>query len=88
MKYLHYRHRLLEPVLAKALGSFPVVIVTGARQTGKTTLVQNIQGSKGRDYHSFDDLDTVERATNDPSAFVNESTRMSIEEIQRLPSIL
>jgi hypothetical protein len=54
--------RLLEPVVAAALRRFPVVVVTGARQTGKTTLVTSGRLAKGRTFRSLDDYDVLERA--------------------------
>lgn len=37
-----YRPRQIEAVFLEALASFPVVVLTGARQTGKTTLVRHL----------------------------------------------
>lgn len=54
--------RILEPAVTEALRRFPVVIVNGARQTGKTTLVRMSALSKGRTYRSLDDYDVLERA--------------------------
>ncbi|MCE7939413.1 hypothetical protein DCC79_06065 [bacterium] len=47
--------------LAERMGIMPAVVVTGARQTGKSTLAQAI-GSANRRYFSRDDLDTVDAA--------------------------
>jgi len=52
--------RLLEAPLAAALKSFPVVVVTGARQAGKSTLVQQVEEGN-RTYLTLDDLEVLER---------------------------
>ncbi len=83
-----YRPRLIEGALAKALAVSPVVVVTGARQTGKSTLVRRMQGGAGRDYRTLDDLDILTMAERDPDALVNASPRMTIDEVQRVPSLL
>jgi hypothetical protein len=62
--------RLLEPQLASLLGSFPAVVVTGARQTGKSTLVQQAAGSPPRTYLTLDDLEILERARLQPATLV------------------
>jgi predicted AAA+ superfamily ATPase len=54
--------RLLIEPLERALATFPVVVVSGARQTGKTTLVQRIGGE--RTYLTLDDLDVLQEAVS------------------------
>lgn len=56
--------RLVAAGLADRLRVMPAVVVTGARQTGKSTLVQNLPG--GRRFFSLDDLDVLETARRDP----------------------
>ncbi len=48
--------------LRQALKTFPVVVVTGARQTGKSTLIRELLPGPARDYRTLDDLDVLERA--------------------------
>ena len=50
------RPRLQTPVLAQVLTQYPVVVVHGARQTGKTTLVQSPPLGQGRTFLSLDDF--------------------------------
>lgn len=80
--------RLLEPAVVAALGRFPVVVVTGARQTGKTTLVRSGRIAEGRTYRSLDDYDVLERAQAQPDALVAEEAPLTLDEVQRAPALL
>ena len=55
--------RLVARSLAERLRVMPAVVVTGARQTGKSTLAQELAPGSRR-YFSLDDLDTVDVAQN------------------------
>jgi predicted AAA+ superfamily ATPase len=78
--------RLLYEPLRAALKSFPVVVVTGARQTGKSTLVQHLP--RDRVYHSLDDFDVRERAATQPDALLRDTRPITIDEVQREPELL
>jgi predicted AAA+ superfamily ATPase len=61
--------RAVEGTLSQALGIMPAVVVTGARQTGKSTLAtERVSGS--RRYATLDDLDVLDVARRDPEALV------------------
>ena len=63
---------------------FRIVIVGGARQTGKTTLVREFLTGDARTHYSFDDEATRQRAINDPTGFVDAlRVGSSIDEYQR-----
>jgi predicted AAA+ superfamily ATPase len=65
----------------------PAVVVTGARQTGKSTLVaERIAGP--RRYASLDDLDVLDAARRDPEALVGGSRPVTLDEVQREPTLL
>lgn len=71
-----------------ALKDTPVVLVNGARQTGKTTLVKAIAKERGAAYVTLDDHSTLEAALNDPPAFIQGLGRMAvIDEVQNAPNI-
>ena len=61
--------------------------MTGARQTGKSTLVQKLTPG-GRSYLSLDDLDVVDAARHDPEALVGGSRPVTLDEVQREPDLL
>jgi len=82
--------RNLERRLRDALADTPVVVLTGARQTGKTTLVQRLIGPKYRArYVTFDDLATRAAARSDPRGFLEgEGRPLIVDEVQHAPDLL
>jgi predicted AAA+ superfamily ATPase len=78
--------RHAQPALADRLRVMPAVVVTGARQTGKSTLAQELTPGERR-FVSLDDLDAVELARRDPEALV-EGPSVTIDEVQREPELL
>lgn len=81
-----YLPRLLENQITGAAREFPAVVLTGPRQTGKSTLLQHCFPSHS--YFTLDDPMTNKMAHDDPTAFLARSERMVIDEIQYLPEIL
>ena len=79
--------RLVTRSLLDRLRVMPAVVVTGARQTGKSTLVQDLVPG-GRSYLSLDDLDVVDAARRDPEALVGGSRPVTLDEVQREPDLL
>lgn len=73
-----------------ALADTPAVLVVGARQTGKTTLVRALgQRRPGSAYVTFDDLTALEAARADPNGFVAGLPAVAIlDEIQKAPALL
>jgi predicted AAA+ superfamily ATPase len=65
----------------------PAVVVTGARQTGKSTLSVALSPGKRR-YFSLDDLDVQELARRDPAALLEGSQPVTLDEVQREPDLL
>jgi hypothetical protein len=78
----------LTRTVREALSSFPVVVVTGARQTGKSTLIRYLLGPPGREYRTLDDLDLLERASREPESVVGSGRPLTLDEIQRSPELL
>ncbi len=80
--------RNIEQSLQLALADTPVVLINGARQTGKTTLAQAIAQKSGAEYFTLDDAATLALAAGDPSGFIrNLSGPVVLDEIQRAPDL-
>ncbi len=73
--------------LLERLAVMPAVVVTGARQTGKSTLVQDLLPGERR-FFTLDDLDVVDLARNDPGALLEGPGPVTLDEVQREPSLL
>lgn len=64
--------RHLAPVVRECLDAFRIVEIHGARQSGKTTLAQQIATERGGRLLSLDDPILRESALNDPVGFVEQ----------------
>ncbi|KAA0258696.1 ATP-binding protein [Deferribacter autotrophicus] len=77
--------RTLTQKLMKALDLSPVVLLVGARQVGKTTLVRNLD----RNYIVFDDVLQLNAAINDPIGYINSIKKpVTLDEIQKASFLL
>lgn len=84
-----YIYRNITEKLQKALDIYPVVLIGGARQVGKTTLVKNVLTEKGYRYYTLDDRSILLFAQRDPQGFIeNMEGSVVIDEIQRVPELL
>lgn len=78
--------RVLVPLLQKLAGDYPIVTVTGPRQSGKTTLCRGVFPDKP--YVSLEPLDRRQYAIDDPRGFLNEFRRGAvIDEVQNAPDL-
>lgn len=83
-----YIHRAAEETVRKLSGMFGAVLVTGPRQVGKTTLLQQL-AEKDRRYLTLDDPDLRQLARRDPSLFMQSfPPPVIIDEIQYAPELL
>lgn len=81
-----YIHRTLEAEFLKMSTFFKAVLVTGARQVGKTTMLKHL--SENRTYVSLDDVDTLTLAKEDPKLFfMRYKPPIIIDEIQKAPEL-
>lgn len=78
--------RALESILRKAASQYPVVTLTGPRQSGKTTLVR--AAFPRHDYASLEDPDHRSFALDDPRGFLGQfSGSVVLDEVQRVPEL-
>lgn len=83
-----YKKRTLESFLKKATAQFPVILVTGPRQVGKTTILQHLSGNN-RTYVSLDDPGLAALAKTEPALFLQRfEPPLLIDEIQYAPQLL
>jgi len=83
-----YMDRTLEPVVRKAANEFPVVILAGPRQSGKTTLLQHLFRETHR-YVSLEPPDVRAAATEDPLSFLESNQPpVILDEVQHAPGLM
>jgi predicted AAA+ superfamily ATPase len=83
-----YFQRDIGKTILEALDEMPVVVITGMRQTGKSTFLQMQTEFKDRLYFTFDDFTHLEAARENPDGFVNTDEPLTIDEAQKFPEIL
>ncbi len=82
-----YINRLSEDLLQTMIASFKVVLITGPRQVGKTTLLQHVLGDSYT-YITLDDITLLEVAQTDPKIFfLNNPGKVAIDEVQYAPEL-
>jgi hypothetical protein len=85
MKYIQ---RSVEPILKKSAKEFPVIVLTGPRQAGKTTLLKHLYG-KSHKYISLETPVIRAAATDDPRGFLDMySPPVVFDEVQNVPDLL
>jgi len=82
-----YISRIIESQIKKYIRSFSVLGITGPRQSGKSTTLQEIL-SESYSYITFDDFKNVDLFYNDPDRFMSiYSNHVIFDEVQRVPEI-
>ena len=85
-----YIQRAMERTFKRLASEFPAILVTGPRQTGKTTMLEKLMREEniGRNYVSLDDLSDREIAKNDPKMFFQiNKPPVFIDEVQYAPEL-
>lgn len=82
--------RHLKPALLRALSDRPVVLLHGARQSGKTTLVRDLAaGARPARYLTLDDAAVLAAARSDPEGFIGAlGEPVVLDEVQRAPDLV
>lgn len=84
-----YIKRTIEERVKQLANAFPVVMITGARQVGKTTLLNKIQKQETINYISLDNLSIRALAIEDPEMFLERyKAPLIIDEFQYAPNLL
>ena len=82
-----YIERKMAETLHGVMGEYPVVTVSGPRQSGKTTLARKCLPEYG--YVNLEDLDSAEFARSDPKGFLlRHPAPLIIDEVQRVPELM
>ena len=85
---MRYIYRNLETVVKQVTKEYPVVLLTGPRQVGKTTMLQKLMEDTNRGYVSLDDLNERNLAKTDPELFLQlHKPPILIDEVQYAPEL-
>ncbi|WP_303149692.1 ATP-binding protein [uncultured Cloacibacillus sp.] len=85
---MNYIRRSLESVVGSVTQEYPVVLLTGPRQVGKTTMLKKLMEGTERGYVSLDDLTERALAKNDPELFLQlHKPPLLIDEVQYAPEL-
>lgn len=83
-----YITRSLENVVREVSTEYPVVLITGPRQVGKTTMLTKLMEGTARSYVSLDDLNERALAKSDPGLFIElHKPPVLIDEVQYAPEL-
>lgn len=83
---MNYIYRDITPALERGAKYFPVIVVTGPRQSGKSTLCQHVFEEYTK--YNFEDIGLRESVASDPKGFIsNCGEKVIIDEVQNLPEI-
>lgn len=85
---MRYISRWLEARLREVLRSHPVVVLTGPRQVGKSTLLAHAEFLKDWRYITLDDKDALEQAKEDPKGLLWDERPTIIDEVQRCTDLM
>ncbi|MCY3996377.1 MAG: ATP-binding protein [Rhodobacter sp.] len=79
--------RYLESGIREAMDDTRVVLISGPRQAGKTTLAKKLADER-RPYVTLDDEGVYQAAISDPVSFIKQFEYVTIDEIQRVPALI
>jgi uncharacterized protein len=83
-----YLARWITASLQEASRSHAVIVLTGARQVGKSTLLLNADPFRDWRYHSLDEFAVLDQARRDPQALWAGTDRVILDEVQKAPDLL
>lgn len=83
-----YLRRDIEGLLKRALDAMPVVVLTGPRQAGKSTLLRNHPALAGRRYFTMDDAALRAKTLRESDGLLSGTIPVTIDEAQRVPGLM
>ena len=83
-----YRERWLTPLLQAAIKDHPIIVLTGARQVGKSTLLANAEPFRNWRFHTLDDFSIQEQAHSNPESLWAGTNQVVLDEVQKAPELL
>jgi len=83
-----YLDRWVTASFLRAVKTYRVVVLTGARQTGKSTFLRHAPQVKNWEYITLDDFDALDAAEKDPDDLLAGKNRLIIDEVQKAPRLL
>ncbi len=85
---MEYQYRFISEKLLRYIDHFPVLVLTGARQVGKSTLLKKLLGDR-YEIVVFDPVSDVENARSEPEIFFkNHTGPLILDEIQYAPELI
>ena len=85
---MSYIRRSLEKIVLQVTKEYPVLLLSGPRQVGKTTMLKKLMEGTARNYVSLDDLQERELARTDPELFLQlHKPPILIDEVQYAPEL-
>lgn len=86
MQTMNYIPRQITPLILRAEKYFPVVVITGPRQSGKSTLARTIFPNFSE--YNFEDVALREKVSADPKSFLdNCGDKVILDEVQHIPDL-
>lgn len=84
---MNYIYRAITPAIERGAEYFPVIVVTGPRQSGKSTLCNHIFSDYAK--YNLEDVGLRDNVSIDPKGFINNcGDKVIIDEVQHIPDIL
>jgi predicted AAA+ superfamily ATPase len=83
-----YRKRWITSYLREAINDHSIIVLTGARQVGKSTLLLNAEPFCNWRFYTMDDFDVLRQANQDPEALWAGTNKIVLDEVQKTPDLL
>jgi predicted AAA+ superfamily ATPase len=83
-----YYERWITPILQDAIRDHAVIVLTGARQVGKSTLLLNAEPFRNWRFQTLDELDVLEQARTNPESLWAGANQIILDEVQKASELL